>query len=166
MTSSAWRPWVARATAGVVLAMAAAAPVTAYAQAAAPGCEKIRGYLEERKNLVGRIQGMSKGGKKLDARKACGIFGQLANNGVTMIKWLESNKAWCQIPDQFIGGIKQDNVKAVTIRGQACKVAAQMETMEKRARQQAAQGGGAGGPSGPLGGPGLTGEIKIPQGAL
>jgi hypothetical protein len=35
--------------------------------------------------------------------------------------------------------------------------------MERKARQQAQQGGGRGGL---LGGPGLSGEYKIPQGAL
>lgn len=135
------------------------------AQTAPPGCEKMQSLLLQRKAFVDNIQKLSKGGKKMDARAACGAFGKLVSNGGETVKWMEANKAWCQIPDNFLDGLKQDHVKATGIRGQACKVAAQMQEMEKRARAQAAQGGGGGG-GGPLGGPGLTGQRSIPAGAL
>lgn len=145
------------------LSIMASAPVLA--QTAPPGCEKMQSLLLQRKASVDAIQKLSKGGKKMDARAACGAFGKLVSNGSETVKWMESNKAWCQIPDTFLGGLKQDHEKAIGIRAQACKVAAQMQEMEKRARAQAAQGGGGGG-GGLLGGPGLTGQRHIPAGAL
>lgn len=141
----------------------ASSPVQA--QTPPPGCEKMQSLLIQRKALVDGIQKLSKGGKKMDARAACGAFGKLVSNGGETVKWMDSNKAWCQIPDTFLEGLKQDHVKATSIRAQACKVAAQMQEMEKRARAQAAQGGGGGG-GGLLGGPGLTGQRHIPGGAL
>jgi len=151
------------ATGIVSLGVMASAP--ALAQTPPPGCEKMQTLLLQRKSLVDGIQKLSKGGKKMDARAACGAFGKLVSNGAETVKWMEANKAWCQIPDNFLGGLKSDHEKAIGIRGQACKVAAQIQQMEKRARAQAAQGG-AGGGGGPLGGPGLTGQRSIPAGAL
>lgn len=164
MKSSAG-PMTAGLAAGAAIAALAMGLLVAAspAQAQAPGCEKIKDLLTQRKAIVDRIQSLGKGGKKMDAQQACGVFGNLVNNGAQTIKWLESNRAWCQIPDNFIGGIRADNQKAATIRGQACKVAAQQAEMQRRAR---AGGGAPGGDGGPLGGPGLTGQMKIPQGAL
>ncbi|MFC0217914.1 hypothetical protein FHS82_000322 [Pseudochelatococcus lubricantis] len=135
------------------------------AHAQASSCQKISTYLEDRKALVARI---NKLGKRPNPKAACSLFGSLVSNGSATLKWLESNKDWCQIPDQFIQGFKADNAKAVQIRGQACKAATQQATMEKRARevqrqqQQQSQspmlGGSAGDP--------VTGQIRIPQGAL
>ncbi|MGI6244722.1 MAG: hypothetical protein ACOYJQ_03010 [Pseudochelatococcus sp.] len=133
------------------------------AHAQTSSCEKISTYLEDRKKLVGRI---NKLGKRPDAKSACSLFGNLVSNGNATLKWLETNKDWCQIPDQFIQGFKADNAKASQIRGQACKAATQQAAMEKRARevqrQQSQQspmlGGNAGDP--------VTGQMRIPQGAL
>jgi hypothetical protein len=50
-----------------------------------------------------------------------------------------------------------------TLRTQACEAAAKIAEMEKQARAQQ-QGGGGGG--GLLGGNTLSGEYKIPRGAL
>ncbi len=120
--------------------------------------------LVQRKAIGDRISAATKGKKQIDARMACTNFGSLVSNGQTVIKWVEANKEWCSIPDNFVQGIKNDHAKATELRGKACNVAAQQTALEKKARQQAQQGGGGGG--GLLGGPGLTGEYKIPQGAL
>jgi hypothetical protein len=75
-----------------------------------------------------------------------------------MLKWLETNKDWCQVPDQIVETVKLDQSRAGEMRGKACKALAQQEEMKKKA----AQGGG----SGLMGGDGLTGSFKIPQGAM
>lgn len=128
-------------------------------------CAKITSFLDDRKALVSRI---NKLGKRPDPKNACSLFGNLVSNGNATVKWLESNKDWCQIPDQFIANIKADNAKAAQIRGQACKAATQQAAMQKRARQiqqqqqqqnqQQMLGGSAGDP--------VTGQMRIPQGAL
>ena len=60
-------------------------------------------------------------------------------------------------------GFKADHEKVGGIRAKVCQVAAQATKMEAQARAQAQNGGGSGGL---LGGPGLTGQFRMPQGAL
>ena len=130
----------------------------AFAQAS--GCTDIQPMLLQRKSIGERISSATAGGKKqIDPRRACTDFGALVSNGDKLIKWSETNKQWCQIPDQFLQSVKDDHSRAVKIRGQACGAAAKQAQMEKQARE----GGGGGGL---LGGGGLTGATRLPQGAL
>lgn len=142
----------------VATAFAALVGLTAAASAQAPGCEKIKSLLLERQSIVTGLN--AKKNQKIDPKVACGAFGRLVNNGAATLKWIAANKTWCQIPDTFMSSIQADNVKAATIRGKACQVAAQRVALEKKARERGPAG------TGQLGGNGLTGEMKIPQGAL
>ena len=138
--------------------------VPAAAQSAA--CQDVQKILVERKSIVEQLNGLGKGKeKKVDAASACTMFTKLATNGSAGVKFIDANKEWCQIPDQFATGFKADHEKAVGIKNKACQAAAQQAKMMKMAREQAEKGG-RGGAGGMLGGPGLTGEYKIPQGAL
>ena len=152
------------ASRSVIVAMGAgsllvAAVPEAVAQQSA-SCQSIQPMLTQRKEISGRLSSGAKG--KLDARVACSGFNQLVSNGQTLIKWVDANKDWCQIPETFVGGIKADHEKAISIRARACKFAAQQTEMEKRAKE----GGGGGGAGGLLGGGGLAGQQAMPQGAL
>jgi hypothetical protein len=147
--------------AGALLLAGSVLPrVASPALAQAAGCGDIQKMLVERKTLASSLAPKKKG-EKLDARFACGQFGKLVSNGSTLIKWVDTNKDWCQIPDAFIGGIKADHERAIKIRGQACSVAAKMQQMEKQAKQ-----GGGPAAAGLLGGGGLEGPTRLPQGAL
>lgn len=127
-------------------------------------CQEGSKFISERKDLVEKINAAGKGNKgKLDPKTACSMFGKLVENGQTGVKWIDANKDWCQIPEPFVKGFKEDHERILKIRSQACAVAAKQNELEKRARQQAQQGGPN---NGLLGGPGLTGEYKIPKGAL
>ena len=130
------------------------------AQAQVSGCEQGQKLFSERQSLVQRLNALSKG-KKVDPRNACSLFTRLAGNGDASMKWVEANKDWCQIPDQVAEGLKEDHQRIADLRGKACQAAAQLTAMEKKARQAQREGGG-----GLLGGGGLTGDYKIPQGAL
>ena len=145
------------------LALAGAAAValgSVPALAQSETCNQFGKTIQERQSIVQKINGVGNKKQKPDPKTICSMFGELVTNGVSAVKWLETNKDWCQIPDQFIASIKTEHTKAVGMRGQACKVAAQQAAMEKKARE----GGGGGG--GLLGGDGLTGSFKVPQGAL
>lgn len=131
----------------------------AFAQASSD-CGAIQGQLEQRKAIAASLQ--AGGNKKIDAKTACAGFGRLVTNGTGIIKWLDANKDWCQVPDSFVSGIKADHVKAQEIRGKACNVATKIQQMEKQAKS----GNGGNGGSGLLGGGGLTGPTSLPQGAL
>lgn len=155
---TALRPRLARLGLGVGFALAAAhAAAPAVAQSAT--CQEFGKTLNERKDIVQKLQSLGSKTKKVDAKSACSMLGQLVANGTGAVKWLEANKDWCQIPGPFIENIKADHVRAQDLRGKACKAAAQQAAMEKKAKEGA-------GRSGLLGGDGLTGSYRLPQGAL
>lgn len=129
--------------------------MAAQAQAPASGCGDLKTMLAQRQAIAGRLQ--ANGKKQLEAKSACASFNQLVSNGNTLLKWAESNKDWCQVPDSFIESVKADHGKATEIRGKACSIAAKQAQMERQARDS---GGGL------LGGGGLTGPTRVPQGAL
>ncbi len=144
---------------GLLLAGALAGPAPALAQSA--DCQSFATTLQERQELIKKVNGL---GKKANPKDACALFTKLSTNGVGALKWLELNKDWCQVPERVSEGFKADHARVTNFKGQACKAATQVGEMEKKARQQAQQGGGA--RSGLLGGDGLSGSYKMPQGAL
>lgn len=149
--------------AGIALPLALAA-LSAPASAQSSPCLDIQKHIEERKAIVARLQALGGKNKKVDPKEACAMFGKLVTNGASTLKWAETNKDWCQVPDSFVEGMKNDHNRASQLKSNACGAAAKMAEMERKARQQAQQGGNKSG--GLLGGPGLSGEYKIPQGAL
>jgi hypothetical protein len=140
----------------------ATASGVAPAAAQSESCQQFAVQLKERQGIIQKLNTAGNKDKKVEPKTACSLFGSLVQNGTNAVKWLETNKDWCQIPDAFIDNIKNDHAKSVELRGQACKVAAQQAAMEKKAREGAGSGGG----SGLLGGGGLTGSYRMPQGAL
>jgi hypothetical protein len=150
------------ATRAAALAGLAAFGLVAFApaaQAQASTCQDFAKMLEERKTLIERLNSFAK--KKVHPREACSVFTRLNANGNGAVQWLEANQAWCQIPEGFADNFKADHQKTGEIRAQVCKAAAEFAAAEKKARDQAQQQGG-----GLLGGPGLTGQMRMPQGAL
>ncbi|WP_375455214.1 hypothetical protein [uncultured Methylobacterium sp.] len=146
--------------AAVLLAGSLVSSTAAFAQAAE--CSAIQTTLQARKDLVAKANSASNTKKKMTPQEACALFGRLQANGVEGIKWITANKEWCSIPDAFAEGFKADHTKVAGIRTKICGIAAQATKMEAQARTQAQNGGGGG----LLGGPGLTGQFKLPQGAL
>ena len=136
--------------------ISASTPVVAQS---ASNCGDIQKMLLERKAIASKLSPTK--GQKMDAGFACSNFGKLVANGTTLIKWVDTNKDWCQIPDAFAAGIREDNGRAVSIRAKACGVAAKQAQMEKQAKQNGGNNNG-----GLLGGPGLEGASRMPQGAL
>ena len=140
------------------LALAGFALVVTAAPAVAQVCQEGSKYIKERQEIVLQLNKAGGKDRKLDPRMACGSFGKLVANGEQSLKWLETNKDWCQIPDQVVANLQREHTKVKEIRGQACQAAAKLAEMEKQVRQQK-QG------ANPFAG-GLTGQYKIPQGAL
>jgi hypothetical protein len=165
MPAFSFRPLALRfAMAGALAGIAGLAATPATAQNAA--CQEGGKLMNQRQAIVAQLTKL--GSKKIDPRAACPLFGKLVSNGSAAIKWMDTNKDWCSIPDPFVENFKGDHAKATELRGKACAAAAQVQAMEKKARQAQQEGGGpgAGGAGGMLGGPGLTGSFKLPQGAL
>lgn len=153
----------ARTGLGAALTGLALLAGSAAVQAQSAACQDIAKNLQERRSIVERLQKLGKGGK-IDPRVACTGFTQLVSNGSAIMKWMEANASWCQVPDSFVENMRADHRKSSDLRAKACKVAQQQAQMERRARE----GGGAPGQQGGglLGGPGLEGTYRLPQGAL
>ena len=170
MPALPFRPLALRLAFAATLAGIAATPATAQNAA----CQEGGKLMNQRQAIVAQLTKL--GSKKIDPRAACPLFGKLVSNGTAAIKWMDTNKDWCSIPDPFVENFKGDHAKATELRGKACAAAAQVQAMEKKARQAQQEGGpgggpgsggpGAGGAGGMLGGPGLTGSFKLPLGAL
>ena len=135
--------------------VAASGLAPAHAQDAT--CRAIGGMLEERAKIVEQINAL--GTDEVDPRRACRLFRSLDENGTKVGEFLDENQAWCQIPADFVAGFKEDQTRVASIRGEACQAAAQLNRLERQAREQQNQGGA-------FGGPGLTGQFPIPRGAL
>lgn len=132
----------------------------AFAQSA--GCGDAQKFLTERQSLIQQVNKLGGGkNKQVDPRDACAVFTKLAANGDTGMKWIEANKDWCQIPEQFAESFRTDHARSVEMKGKACQAAAKMAEMEKQAKKGQQGGGG-----GLLGGGGLTGSYTMPKGAL
>ena len=116
----------------------------------------IQGYMKRRDAIIAQLKGMQKGGKKqLDPAAACPKFRSLSSVMSETVAYFEKNKEWCQIPDNFVDGAKQQRAQFAKTAGQACGIAAKIEQMKKQAAQQAAQGG--------MGGPQVQ---QLPRGPL
>lgn len=149
-------------TAGLAALSLAVATAPAVAQSGV--CQEAQKYLGERASLGQQISKLAGKDKKIDPRPACGLFTKLVANGEATLKWMDANKDWCQVPEQAVVNFKAEHDSVSKTKGQACQAAAKMATMEKQARQAQQQQQQRGG--GLLGGPGLTGQYKVPQGAL
>jgi hypothetical protein len=157
---AARRPAFSQLAGAMVLALAAGLPVSITPAAAqSVACDGIQPLLVQRKSIADKLSAAGK--KKIDARVACTGFTQLVANGAAIVKFVDMNKDWCQIPDSFATGVKADHSKAVAIRARACTFVAKQAEAEKRAKS-----GNGGGGGGLLGGGGLTGQLVMPQGAL
>ena len=158
------RRWMASGVIAVLGLAVAPFLTAAPANAQASGCEQIQKLLSERQSIVARLSAAQKAKQKMTPQEACSAFGRLVNNGDAAIKFATANQDWCQIPATFVDGMKADNEKAGTIRGQACNAVKQQATMERRARQQAQGANPFAGADSITGGAG--GGMRIPRGAL
>lgn len=114
--------------------------------------EEMGKIMQERLTLIAGLNKLSGANKQLDPGLACPRLRSLAAADGKLVSYLEKNKDWCNVPDNFVDNAKQGHDKSVAYAAKACKVAAQIEKM----KQQQAQGGNMGAPqaqklpSGPL----------------
>ncbi len=147
-----------------MLGLAAAALLDATpARAQVSGCEQMQKLLQDRQAIVADLNASQKAKRKLTPQQACSKLTGLVNNGNAALKFAAANMDWCQIPANFIEGMKADNEKAASIRGQACNAVKQQAEMMRRAQQAQRQQS-----NNPFAGSdSITGgPMRVPQGAL
>jgi hypothetical protein len=148
---------------GAVL-LGAAAPTPALAQAS-PVCAEIGPLMQRQQAIIQSINAM--GRKNVDPAVACTRFNSLVSNGQRLIAFVNANKDWCQIPDDFAKNVTGGQAQAVRVRNQACGAASQRAQMERKARAAQAQRQGQEGANPFTGTDGFTGGAwRVPQGAL
>jgi hypothetical protein len=130
-------------------------------------CQQLQPLLQQREALLRRANSL--GRRNVDPAVACRVFSDLAANGARTIAFVNANKDWCQIPDEFANGLRGSQGQITRVRGQACGAAQQRTKLLAQARrqqQQAQQQGGAG--QSTFGGVDgfSSGPWRVPQGAL
>lgn len=105
-----------------------------------------QGYMDKLNVLAKSAKG------KLDPVASCPTLRGLVAAEQKLIKYLEANKNWCNVPDEVVANLKTNDAKSQSFATQACNLAVQV----KKQQQQAASGGGGLGvetqklPAGPL----------------
>jgi hypothetical protein len=123
---------------------------SAQAYAAPASCQNdFQKLTGDRQAAIERINSFNK--KRPTAQVACAAFNNLSGVEARFIKWMNENKDWCQIPEDFINQLKGANGATLKARGQVCTAAR---------REQ--EGGGVG----PRGAPPPGAGIRLPSGAL
>ncbi len=119
------------------------------ASAMTESCQNdLNKYGQTRVEAINRINAFRK--KRPTASQACSAFTNLVTSESRMVKWMEENKEWCQIPDALIADLKKSSTQSTKARGQACAAA-----------KQEAQGGAV-----PRSGAAPRPTVRLPQGAL
>jgi hypothetical protein len=142
-----------RFTAMASLALAFAGMIWA-APAVAQNCSEDVQKLVQRRvaemQTINKIAQSAKAAhKQIDPVVFCAKSGGLLSADKAMGDYLEKNKDWCQIPDEFVANFKATAAQDAGTSGKACKVAAQFKKM----KEQADSGGGPQAqplPAGPL----------------
>lgn len=107
---------------------------------------------QKRQAFMDKLNVLAKSSKgKLDPVASCPALRGLVGAEQALIKYLEANKNWCNIPDDVVTNLKTNDAKSQTFATQACNLATQM----KKQQQEAASGGG-----------GLSETQKLPTGPL
>ncbi len=111
-----------RALPFAVLALVLVAAVHAGAQApqvnCADGFTTLRGAAETKGKA---IQAAAK--RKASPQELCPLFRAYAEAEAKMVKFLETNQAWCQVPPEALKGSKANHAKTLQVRTQVCQAA-------------------------------------------
>ncbi len=124
------------------VAMGSVAAVTLPAASAFAGdCNSdIAGLSQKRQGFIDQLNALSKKTKgKLDPVASCPTLRGLVSTEANLLKYLEANKNWCNVPDEVVANLKAADVKSQQFATQACNFAAQA----KKAQEQQASSNAA-----------------------
>ena len=112
----------------------------------------IAGLSAKRQSFIDKLNVLAKSSKgKLDPIASCPTLRGLVGAEGSLLKYLEANKAWCNVPDDAVGNLKQASGKSQQFATQACNLATQVKQQQKQAASAPALGVEAAKlPTGPL----------------
>lgn len=94
----------------------------------------IGGLSQKRQVFIDKLNVIAKASKgKLDPVASCPVLKGLVTAEASLMKYLEANKNWCNVPDETLANLKAADVKSQGFAAQACKVAAQAVEQRKQA---------------------------------
>jgi hypothetical protein len=102
----------------VVAALAGAPAGTASAQPAPPQCTAFVQLRSEAQDKAMAVRTAIE--KKVDRKEVCTLVQRFYAAEGTVVKFLEDNKSWCNIPDQAIAAAKQNHERTLKFRTAAC----------------------------------------------
>lgn len=112
----------------------------------------IASLTQKRQGFIEKLNVLAKASKgKLDPVASCPQLRGLVVAEGKLLSYLQSNKDWCNVPDDAVNNLKGASTKSQAFATQACNIA----TQAKKQQQQAATGGG-----------GLLDQQKLPTGPL
>ena len=123
-------------------AMIAAVVLTGAGAAQAGDCNAdIGGLSAKRQSFIEKLNVLAKSAKgKLDPVASCPTLRGLVGAEGALLKYLEANKAWCNVPDEAVGNLKQAAGKSQQFATQACNLATQVKQQQKQAATAPALG--------------------------
>lgn len=101
----------------------------------------IGGLSAKRQTFIEKLNVLAKAAKgKLDPVASCPTLRGLVGAESALLKYLEANKAWCNVPDEAVGNLKQAAGKSQQFATQACNLATQVKQQQKQAASAPALG--------------------------
>ena len=102
----------------------------------------IAALSQKRQTFIEKLNVLAKATKgKLDPVSSCPQLRGLVKTEGDLIKYLEGNKNWCNVPDETIANLKTADAKSQGFATQACNLAVQAKQQQK---QQASTGSALG----------------------
>jgi hypothetical protein len=135
-------------------ALAAALCTTLAASAAQAGdCNAdVAGLTQKRQVFIDKLNVLAKATKgKLDPIASCPTLRGLVVAEGNLLKYLQANKNWCNVPDDAINNLQAADTKSQAFATQACNLAEQVKKQQQQAASSPTLGVEAQKlPSGPL----------------
>ncbi len=127
--------------------MSGAVVVLTFAVIALPGTASagdcnadIAGLSAKRQTYIDKLNVIAKSTKgKLDPVASCPQLRGLVAAENNLVKYLEANKNWCNVPDAAVTNLKGASSKSQAFATQACNLASQAKKVQQQ--QQTAGGG-------------------------
>ena len=143
-----------RASLAAMVAPCLVAPCLFAGAAFAGDCNSdVAGLSQKRQVWIDKLNVLAKASKgKLDPVASCPTLRGLVKAEGELLKYLEANKNWCNVPDDAVANLKAADAKSQTFQTQACNLA---EQVKKQKQQQAASNASL-----------LADQQKLPSGPL
>ena len=102
----------------VMAALGAVASGAAWAQTAPPQCTAFVQLRNEAQEKALAVRTAIE--KKVERKDICSLVQRFYGAEGTVLKFLEDNKTWCNIPDEAISTAKQNHERTLKFRAAAC----------------------------------------------